>query len=88
MFFGLEGEAFLTADRHATSKETEQNSHAFRPFPFVVKFFNAESSPNQLLDYKAVGASECGTKHLRQRASYLSLAPTSTRSSDSTVRCE
>src|SRR4029434_8282867 len=42
-------------------------------------------SPSQS---RGVGASECGTKHLRHRASYLSLAPTSTRSSDSTVRCE
>jgi hypothetical protein len=35
-----------------------------------------------------VGASACGTKHMRQRASYLSEAPTATRSSDSKVRCE
>jgi RNA polymerase sigma factor (sigma-70 family) len=35
-----------------------------------------------------VGASACGTKHIRQRASYLSEAPTATRSSDSKVRCE
>ena len=35
-----------------------------------------------------VGASACGTKHLRQRASYLSEAPTATRSTDSKVRCE
>ncbi|HLA09149.1 MAG TPA: hypothetical protein VJ023_00920, partial [Pyrinomonadaceae bacterium] len=34
---------------------------------------------------RTVGASAWGTKHLRQRASYMPLAPTATRSSDSKV---
>ncbi len=34
-----------------------------------------------------VGASAWGTKHLRQRASYMPSPPTATRSSDSNVRC-
>ena len=34
-----------------------------------------------------VGASACGTKQLRQRASYMPAPPTATRSSDSKVRC-
>jgi len=33
-----------------------------------------------------VGASACGTKHCRQRASYMPSPPTATRSSDSKVR--
>lgn len=45
-------------------------------------------SSASLARYVDVGASACGTKHMRHLASYIPAAPTATRSSDSNVLCE